>query len=72
MNKDLEEMLAKTRNDMRVMEERLTKLEAEIKKRTFELAKLDFKIVRMEEYHQKQFKEIDERRMRGRNRDGFN
>ena len=69
MNKDLEEMLAKTRNDMRVMEERLTKLEAEIKKRTFELAKLDFNIERMDEYHQKQFKEIDERRMRGRNRD---
>ena len=54
------------------LEERLTKLEAEIKKRTFELAKLDFKIARMEEYHQKQFREIDERRIRGRNRDGFN
>ena len=54
---------------MRVMEERLTKLEAEIKKRTFELAKLDFNIERMDEYNQKQFKEIDERRMRGRNRD---
>ena len=54
------------------LEERLTKLEAEIKKRTFELAKLDFNIERMDEYHQKQFKEIDERRIRGRNRDGFN
>ena len=57
---------------MRVMEERLDRLEADIKKRTYELAKLDFNIERMDEYHQKQFKEIDERRIRGRNRDGFN